>query len=163
MDALGFDILVREIRADHVVLSDAVDKARTRLSERSPGFLEAAAFELGRHYNVLEKIFERVCDGFENHFERRGDYHEKLLQRMALSLPGLRPAFVPSSALADLRELKGFRHLVRHAYDLCLREHRVRELADIATRITEALPAWVEAFGNEVRREQGWLKGPSSA
>ncbi len=131
MDALGLEILLREIAADHVVLSDAVCKAQVRLTERGPGFLEAAAFELGRHYNVLEKIFERVCEGFENHFERRGDYHERLLQRMALPLPGLRPAFVPNSVLADLRELKGFRRLVRHAYDLCLRESRMRELTDI--------------------------------
>jgi hypothetical protein len=96
VDALGLDILVREIAADHAVLSDAVHKARTRLAEHGPGFLEAAAFEFGRHYNVMEKIFERVCDGFENHFERRGDYHEKLLQRMALPLPGLRQRSSPA-------------------------------------------------------------------
>ena len=54
MDALGFEILLREIAADHAVLSDAVRKANARLTERGPGFLEATAFELGRHYNVLD-------------------------------------------------------------------------------------------------------------
>lgn len=156
MDAVGLEILLREIVADQRVMQDAVRKAKSRLEARGAGFLEAAAFELSRHYNVLEKIFERVCDGFENHFERRGDYHERLLQRMVLDLPSLRPAFAPASTLADLRELKGFRHVVRHAYDLTLREDRVRELAQIAERVTRDLPEWVETFARKVRHDQGW-------
>lgn len=156
MDAVGFEILRRELEADGAVLAEAARRARQRIEERGPGHLEACAFELGRFYNVLEKMLERICEGFENHFERRGDYHEKLLQRLAIGLPGLRPAFIPAGALADLRELKGFRHVVRHAYDLTLRETRVREIAEIAEKVAQALPAWHAAFAAEVRREQGW-------
>src|SRR5690242_4430029 len=150
MDAIGLEVLLREIAADLTVMQEASKRAQMRLAERGAGFAEAAAFELNRHYNVMEKIFERVCEGFENHFERRGDFHERLLQRMALDLPGLRPAFVPSPLLPELRELKGFRHVVRHAYDLVLREDRLRELADIAERVTRQLPSWVQTFAKAV-------------
>ena len=40
---------------------------------------------------------------------------ERLIQRLALTLPGIRPAFIPKDGVRAVRELKGFRHVVRHA------------------------------------------------
>lgn len=101
-------------------------------------------------------MLERICRGFENRFERSGNYHEKLLQRLALDLPGLRPAFLPTDAVAELSELRRFRHLVRHAYDLTLRADRLGELVDTAKRMSAAPPGWCDRFAAAVRREQGW-------
>ncbi len=157
MDAVGLSILERELLADLAVLRDASSKARQRLQERASGFAEACAYELARHYTVLEKAFERVCIAFENHFDKRADYHERLLQRVAIDLPGIRPAFVPATvATGPLRELKGFRHVIRHAYDLTLRPERLAELAAAADQITNQFSTWVDAFIRAVRAEQGW-------
>jgi hypothetical protein len=142
MDAAGLTILLTELRADCAVAADAARTAAARVAEQTPGALEACAYEVGRFYNILEKMLERVCEAFENHLETRGDYHEKLLQRMALDLADLRPDFIPSKYLPDIRELKGFRHLMRHAYDLVLRADRLIELAGIAERISQQLPIW---------------------
>ena len=156
MDAEGLAILERELAADAVILREASATAVKRLQDREGGFAEAAAYELARFYTVLENSFERVCLAFENHFEKRHDYHERLLQRMALNLPGIRPAFFPSTALATLRDLKGFRHVVRHAYDLTLRPGRLVDLASDAERIAADFPGWSAEFAAVVRREQGW-------
>jgi hypothetical protein len=156
MDALGLTILRQELLADLEVLQDSSSKALQRLTDRAPGYAEACAYELARHYGVLEKSFERICVAFENHFEKRGDYHERLLQRIAIELPGVRPAFVPSGELPALRELKGFRHVVRHAYDLRLRPGRLEELARMAAEVTKDFTTWVESFERTVQREQGW-------
>ena len=156
MDAVGLAILERELAADAVILRDASAAASLRLRERAGGFAEAAAYELARFYTVIEKSFERVCLAFENHFDKRHDYHERLLQRMVIDLPGIRPAFVPLAEASTLRDLKGFRHVVRHAYDLTLRPARISELATDATRIAEQFPVWVNIFAVAVRHEQGW-------
>jgi hypothetical protein len=111
---------------------------------------------MARLYNVIERMLERICEAFENQFEKRGDYHERLLQRLGLDLEGIRPAFIPKGRLSDLRELKGFRYLMRHAYDLALRADRMAELARIAEQLAAELPAWCADFGNKVRAEQGW-------
>jgi hypothetical protein len=132
MDAAGLTILLRELEADFAVAKDAADKAAFYLKQNSAGRLEACAYELSRFYNVLERMLERICESFENHFEKRGDYHERLIQRLMLDLPGIRPSFIPSDQAPDLRELKGFRHVMRHAYDLILREDRLIELVQIA-------------------------------
>jgi hypothetical protein len=109
--------------------------------------------------NGISRLVARTtsqAEEFENHFEKRGDFHEKLVQRLALDIEGIRPAFIPKDWLADVRELKGFRHVMRHAYDLTLRADRLTELSGIAERLAAELPAWCADFGKRVRSEQGW-------
>lgn len=156
MDASGLTILLKELEADCEVARDAAQKAGERVQLDYPGHLEACAYELARFYNTLEKMLERICDSFENHFEKRGDYHEKLLQRLALDLDGIRPAFVPKNRVGDLRDLKGFRHVMRHAYDLTLRPDRLKELCRLAEALATDLPRWCGKFADKVRSEQGW-------
>lgn len=156
MDAAGLTILLIELQADCAVVADAAKKATLRLPETTPGHLEACAYELARLYNVIEKMFERVCEDFENHFEKRGEYHEKLIQRLSLNLEGIRPAFIPQSQIQNVRELKGFRHVTRHAYDLVLKADRLGELVHIADEVAVALPHWCDEFGQTVRAQQGW-------
>jgi hypothetical protein len=156
MDADGLTILLKEMEADCAVAADAAQKSAQRLQENSPGRLEACAYELSRFYNIIERMLERICEDFENHFEKRGDFHERLIQRLALDLEGIRPAFIPKERTADVRELKGFRHVMRHAYDLHLREDRLKELSVIAQRLSADLPGWCADFGKRVRAEQGW-------
>lgn len=156
MDAAGLTVLVKEMEADCVVAEDAGRKAALWLQQKAPGHLEACAYELARFFSVIEKLLERICEGFENHLEKRGDYHERLLQRLSLDLETIRPAFIPKDRLADLRELKGFRHLTRHAYDLTLRADRLAELTRIAGKLCDDLPAWCAAFDEQVRTRQGW-------
>lgn len=156
MDAAGLTILLKELEADCGVAADAAHKAEERLKQKSPGHLEACAYELARFYNVVERMFERLCGEFENHFEKRGDFHEKLIQRLGLDLEGIRPAFIPKERMTDVRELKGFRHIMRHAYDLVLRDDRLAELSRTAEGLATALPEWCKDFGKSVRAEQGW-------
>lgn len=156
MDALGLTVLLTELEADCDVVVDASNKAKTRLSEEYPGHLEACAYELARLYNVLEKVLERICEQFENHFEKRGDYHERLIQRLTLNLEGIRPAFIPKDRIQSIRELKGFRHVTRHAYDLVLKEDRLAEIVGLGEEVARDLPAWCAEFGQIVKDEQGW-------
>ncbi len=156
MDAAGLTILMTELKADCAVAADAGRKAGLRFRAEAPGRLEACAYELARLYNVLEKMLERICGAFENHFEPRGDYPEKLLQRLSLDLPGIRPAFIPPNRVSEVRELKGFRHVLRHAYDLTLRNDRLGELVAVAEGLVGDLPAWCDQFALKVRTEQQW-------
>jgi hypothetical protein len=156
MDSVGLTILLKEIEADCAVIQNAAGKAQMRLAESTDGRLEACAYELARLYNTLEKILERICHGFENHFDKQGDYHERLIQRLALALPGIRPAFIPKDSVRAVRELKGFRHVVRHAYDLEFREERMKELAALAEGLAARLPRWSADFAERTRAEQGW-------
>jgi hypothetical protein len=153
MDRIGLEILHQELLVDARVLQDSARLARQRLSEGSASSTESCGYHLNRFYNVLERGFERVCESFENHFEKRGDYHEKLIQRMTLSLPGIRPALYSSEVVDPLRELKGFRHIFRHAYDLSLSRERLEPLVQHAEQIADDFPARIASFVDSVQRE----------
>lgn len=151
MDSLGLDILLLEMREDARLLEACASLARTRLESGLPGSLEACGFELNRAYNVLEKSFERICVAFENHFEKQGNYHDRLIERVSLDIPHLRPAFLPPTERAFVRELKGFRHVFRHAYDLQLRRDRLQELVAHAEEAARRFPEWLAAFDQATR------------
>jgi hypothetical protein len=125
----------------------------SRLAEPTDGRWAATAFEINRIYNFLEKAFERLCETFENHLVKTGRYHDTLIERVTLDLKGIRPAFLPAEAVRDVRELKGFRHLFRHAYDLDLDPVRVTAAADNAARCVRSFDGWCAAFLATVRSQ----------
>jgi hypothetical protein len=146
MDRIAAEILKQELLADASVLRNAALLARERIEEDLPGSLPACGYELNRVYNILEKGFERVCEAFENHLEKRGEFHEMLIRRMRLDLPGIRPAFLPADDVDAIRELKGFRHVFRHAYDLTLKRDRLAQLVQHAEQVSESYERWIDSF-----------------
>jgi len=153
MDAVGIQILEDELRKDAEVLNRAALQAREMLEEQSAGHLPACGYELNRFYNILEKAFERIAETFENHFDKRGDYHERLISRMNLEIQGVRPCFLPDELLEAVRELKGFRHIFRHAYDLKLDPGRLTPLVAYAESLSEQFDGLCERFLRIVRSD----------
>jgi len=151
MDRIALQILEDGWAQDARVMQRAAATLQARLAESSEGRFAAAAYEINRIYNILEKAFERLCETFENHLEKKGRYHDSLIERVSLELTGIRPAFLPSDAIRAVRELKGFRHLFRHAYDLDLDPERVRAAAGNATRCVGEFERWCREFLATVR------------
>jgi hypothetical protein len=85
-------------------------------------------------YCALEDVFREVAQTFENHIEDPSRYHRELLRRMHCEIPQIRPPLLTSRSYAILNELRGFRHVFRHAYDYELSPDR---LAQIKKKILE--------------------------
>lgn len=72
---------------------------------------------LTRYYTASETIFFRVARFFENNIG--GDrWHAELLDRMLVSIPGIRPAVLSETTYTALRELMRFRHFSRYYVEL---------------------------------------------
>jgi hypothetical protein len=63
-------------------------------------------------------LFVRILRTLEGDAPTGPTNHREVLRAAALSVEPLRPALVPPAAEKDLRELLGFRHFARHAYDV---------------------------------------------
>ena len=151
MDRIGLKLLERELQEDCRVAADVVHQARGRMKAGAPHGPEAAAFHLARLFNVIEGIALRVARLFENHIDPDAGWHAELIRRLSLDIPGVRPAFWRDPLLiADLRELRGFRHVVRHAYDLTVDPDRMTDLVDRADRVVAQLPTLCDEFIREV-------------
>ncbi len=76
------------------------------------------AYYLHNLYNAFESIFRLVASAFENHIPDAAQWHTLLLSRMGRDIEGIRPRLLSDSSSEALDELRCFRHLFRHVYQL---------------------------------------------
>lgn len=156
MDELALGVLTAEMQEDVRVAVEAARVARDRFGRGSQQEAESCAYHLARLYNVLEQVSLRVARAFENCLDDESGWHVELLRRLAIGIPHVRPPLWPQTLLEDLQELRGFRHVFRHAYEPSLRPDRLPPLLDAADRVACALPGCVQAFVRAVAVQQGW-------
>jgi hypothetical protein len=150
MDELTLAVLRAEVADDCRVVTDTASLARDRFGSGGDAELEACAFQLARLYNVIEQLAMRVAKAFENNIDDEQGWHMELLRRLSIAIPGVRAPLFPAELLLDLQELRGFRHVVRHAYDLTLRKDKLAALLAVAERVAARLPAACEMFFKSV-------------
>jgi len=138
MDRITLAVLQAEMEADGRVIKDVGALARARFKDGLPEQLEACAYQLTRLYNVVEQVGLRIAKAFENQIDEDAGWHIELLRRLSIAIPGVRPAFLEKDLLRDLQELRGFRHVIRHAYDLELSKDRMTLLLNSAERVAAA-------------------------
>ena len=123
---LRVDLGAIERRAEAVRRLLALDDA----SDREPYVRTLAlAFEIERFYTSVEATLERMLDGLDGSSPRGAHWHSELLRAASVQLAGLRPELISAAAASSLRDLLGFRHFARHAYDAEPNGARVDELA----------------------------------
>jgi hypothetical protein len=154
MDSVGLKTLREEMRNDSRMVSDAFQKAQARFERGDEVGYESCAHQLSRLYNAFEQSGLRVAKAFENNIDDEKGWHGALLNRLTLSIPGIRPALIPESMKASLSELRGFRHVFVHAYDLRLDAEKLASLLKDARKVSDELPALIEKFILAVGAEQ---------
>lgn len=110
--------------------------------------------QLSQMYNAIEQMALRVAKAFENSIDDEKGWHGALLTRLSIPIPGVRPALLPPELKLGLSELKGFRHVVVHAYELELDPEKLALLLKYARQTAERLPGLVDTFVLQVAREQ---------
>ena len=155
MDAVGLQTLHAEMMDDCRVVRDAFGKATDRFNRKDEIAYEACAHQLGRMYNAVEQLALRIAKAFENTVDDEQGWHSALLSRLAIKIEGVRPAFFPPELKAPLQELKAFRHVFVHAYELEIDPEKLALLLKYARAVVDVLPSSVDAFVREVSREQG--------
>ena len=159
MDRVGIQTLKDELFADVAEAAAAFEVARQRFAMADPVGLEATAFHLVRLYNIVEQSALRVAKAFENHIDDESGWHSELMRRVSLEISGVRPRLWPAELAAPLRQLRGFRHVVVHSYELILERERLALVMRDAESIVGALKPACEAFMAEVLRRAEEEKG----
>jgi hypothetical protein len=154
MDKLELRTLREEMLNDCRVALAAYKKATSRFERNDEVGHEACAHHLSRMYNVLEQMGWRVAKAFENSIDDEKGWHGALLNRLSLRIEGVRPALLPPELKLPLNELKSFRHVVVHAYDLELDPEKLTLVLKYARQVADRLPALAEEFVQNVALEQ---------
>lgn len=154
MDGLALKTLQEEMLNDSRIVADAFKKARSRFERGDEVGYESCAHQLSRLYNAFEQSGLRVAKAFENNIDDEQGWHGALLTRLTIPIPGVRPAFLPPATKMPLSELKGFRHVFVHAYDLQLDPEKLALLLKYAREVSTAFPSLIEKFISDVAVEQ---------
>lgn len=160
MDRIALETLRQELLNDSRIISDAFSKAGRRMALESDVGYEACAHHLCRLYNAVEQMGLRIAKAFENHIDDEEGWHTALLARISIPIAGVRPALIPRELKNPLEELKGFRHVFVHAYDLELDPEKLALLMKYAERVVAGIPAAADSFIEQVKRQQGLDKAP---
>ena len=146
MDRIGLVTLQAEVMDDVRVACKAAVLAAQRLSIGDDTGLESCAYQLVRVFNIIEQMGLRIAKAFENHIDDDGGWHAELVHRLSIEVPGVRPALYLPDILPALRDLRGFRHVITHAYDLVLEADRLSIVARHAGEAARLLPGMVGRF-----------------
>ncbi|HJO63411.1 MAG TPA: hypothetical protein QF571_11400 [Desulfobacterales bacterium] len=109
------------------------------------------AFKLHNLYSAYEDMFKLIVDFFENQIEHFSRYHTDLLKRMLIDIDGIRPKLLSEKSFTLLDELRGFRHVFRHAYSYVLEAERVIKLAEKSEILKEVFLKDFNDFKNNLR------------
>ncbi|MFO7761175.1 MAG: hypothetical protein ACQES8_04055 [Thermodesulfobacteriota bacterium] len=118
-----YDMQLNEINK----IYDRLEKKSVNCQESAPGeeLVESTGYWLHNLYSAFEDLFKLVSSFWENNITGNGNYHVNLLKRMRVEIPGVRPAVISETSHKHLDELRGFRHVFRHAYNFGLDEERI--------------------------------------
>ncbi len=87
--------------------------------------VESTGYWLHNLYSAFEDLFKLTAGFWENNLKINGDFHVNLLKRMLVQIEQVRPALISEESYQFLNELRGFRHVFRHAYSFGLDDERV--------------------------------------
>ena len=79
-------------------------------------------------YTAIESMMKAVADEIDHYEPPQGkDWHEKLIDQLAVRVDGIRNAMLDADTKALLHELRKFRHVVHHNYAQKLEMKKVVE------------------------------------
>jgi len=144
-------LLRQEVAADRRLLRERRDDVGGVLAQWAGAapdrpHLVLAAAALHAYYTGLETILERVARQIDGDVPTGERWHQALLSRSLVELPGFRPAVLPAALAPDLNSLLGFRRFFRHAYALDLDAARLRLEAERLLRVDPLIAAALDEF-----------------
>lgn len=104
---------------------------------RDAGSCAIVAVALHHAYGAIESAFARLSRTIDATEPLGPQWHQELLNAMAIEVPDVRPALIASDTRDLLHQLLAFRHFFRHAYAVALSADRLVELRTVAV---ETLP-----------------------
>ena len=133
-----FDYQVKLIIDIYTTLDKKFSAIKVRPAAREA--VESAGYWMHNLYCAFEDLFKLVTGFWENSLTSDGEFHVQLLKRMLLKIEDIRPPLISEDSYGFLNELRGFRHVFRHAYSYGLEDERVYALLHkIRDRKTDVL------------------------
>lgn len=140
-------VLVAEIKNELAKLEKLVQRLSTQAGRVDDEEIsESAALRLHNFYTGCERIFKLIASEVNGILSQNLGWHKRLLNQVALEVPGIRPAVVSPATRTVLEELLNFRHVIRNIYGFELKPERIEELVALAVAVFPQFAGEIETF-----------------
>ncbi|MEB3338636.1 MAG: hypothetical protein VKJ46_14300 [Leptolyngbyaceae bacterium] len=121
----------------------------TRFQQSSDDlYLDSTALNLHSVYNGIEKLFDMIATTVDTNRPQGSEWHQALLQQMAIEIPGIRPAVISEISCDGLDKYRKFRHVVRHIYAFHFDAAQLQQLVEAAPYLLAEVKAELIAFAD---------------
>ena len=144
-----FDLQVEQIQKIYSTLEKKY--ASFESADVSIEMVESTGYWLHNLYCAFEDLFKVVAGFWENGVGTDESFHIHLLKRMQVRIEGIRPALISKESYAGLNEIRGFRHVFRHAYSYGLDDQRVLHLLRNVLSTKCIILGDIQQFKNKVK------------
>jgi hypothetical protein len=153
----GVLTLIEELKGDMDELErlrDLNKRAWVRIENGADDVLDfgALAYTIHTIYGVIENYFLRISKFFENSLPP-DSWHKTLVERMALNIPGVRPAFIhDKDALKRMMDLLRFRHKFRNLYGEDLDPERTKDVQRNLEEVLSVFPGLHREYCHKLKQ-----------
>ena len=92
-------------------------------------YYDSVALNIHSFYSGIERVLEKIAYAVEGSLPQGVNWHQELLDQMALEIPNVRPAVISSKTREQLDPYRGFRHVVRNVYTYHISPNKMKPLA----------------------------------
>lgn len=139
-----FDFQIKQVLKVYSILKEK--KVVFNKEPVASEMVESTGYWLHNLYSAFEDLFKLTAGFWENNVNIDGDFHINLLKRMLVHIEQVRPALISEESYRFLNELRGFRHVFRHAYSFGMDDERVSFLLNRVLKKKELLMLDLQKF-----------------
>ncbi len=111
-------------------------------------YFDSVALNLHGLYSGLERLFEIIAINIDGSIPKGENWHQELLKQISMEVPEIRPAVISETSFLALKELRGFRHVVRNVYTFNFNPSKIQKLVENTPNLFNEVKAELTAFAD---------------
>jgi hypothetical protein len=138
--------VLSEIASLEVVVARVETAWKAAAAKNDELYFDSAALNIHGFYSGLERIFEKIASAVDGSVPQGVNWHQELLNQMALEIPNVRPAVISEKTRNQLDTYRGFRHVIRNVYTYHISPDKMKPLAKGIRRLFKQVEKELAAF-----------------
>jgi hypothetical protein len=134
------------------LIATKVERAWKAASANNDEFYyDSVALNIHSFYSGLERVFEKVASAVDGSVPQGANWHQELLNQMALEIANIRPAVISEKTREQLDSYRGFRHVIRNVYTYNISPNKMKPLAKGIRTVFKQVEKELKVFGRFIQ------------
>ena len=116
-------------------------------------YFDSVALNIHSFYSGIERIFEKISATVDGSIPQGANWHQELLNQMALEISNIRPAVISEITRNMLEPYRGFRHVVRNVYTYHISPEKMGPLAKDIKKVFGLVEKELTAFSRFIEKK----------